>query len=388
MGHNRSGIAAGLLSVCCLPAMAGGLERNIPSIATLFEEGRYLEFSVTYVTPDLSGDDGAVPGSFIGSPVDVPITGNTGDLLEDYATFGASFKADITDRISYALIFSQPLGANTEYETDPTADGAPPFTGTEIYNGSNAELTSYELTAILSYEVGGGFRVYGGPVAQTIEAEAELTFIPPNVGYRVESDTSLGFGFMGGVAYEIPEFALRASLTYRSSISHEFDTEETIGTTVVESTTDIDTPQSLTFDFQTGVTQITLVFGQVHWVDWSEFEISPPNYPLLAPPNNRPLVSYEEDYITYTLGVAQRLTERWAGSFAVTWEPQTGQELTSLGPVDGRIGLTAGARYETDRIRISGGVTYNFLGDAENVLLTDYDGGSALGVGLRIGFKL
>ena len=42
-----------------------------------------------------------------------------------------------------------------------------------------------------------------------------------------------------------------------------------------QDTTDVDTPQSVQLDFQTGVAPKTLVFGYVRWVDWSEFSISP-----------------------------------------------------------------------------------------------------------------
>ncbi|MEO0387758.1 MAG: outer membrane protein transport protein [Pseudomonadota bacterium] len=380
------GVAGALLATTST-AFAGGLERAIPSISPLFEEGTYLEFSTQVVLPDLSGDDGVVPGAFLGSPVDFPITGNSGNLLEEHVSFGAALKGDIGARFSYALILNQPLGANTAYPTDPSADGVPPFTATEIYNGSSASLTSYALTAILAYETN-GFSVYAGPVLQSITADASLSFIgdAANGGYSVDAGTAFGFGYMGGVAYERKDIALRVALTYRSSIRHEFDTTETNGLAVTETTTTIDTPQTLTLDFQTGVAPNTLVFGQIHWADWSEFEISPPDYPLLA--IGRPLVAYSEDYWTYTLGVGRRFNERWSGAFSVTWEPQTGQEVTSLGPVDGRIGLTAGATWENARMKITGGASYSFLGDAENVLATDFNGGSAIGLGLRVGFKL
>lgn len=385
MATKTLALATALLATTALPALAGGLERNIPSIGVLFEEGRYLEFSASYVTPTLSGDDGTVPGAFLGSPVDFPIAGNSGNLLEDYFSFGAAYKGDINENFSYALILSQPLGASTDYPTDPTADGVPPFTSPEIYNGSNASLTSYALTGILAYETN-GFTIYAGPVLQSISAEAELTFIDAPNGYRVEADTDYGFGYMGGIAYERKDLALRVSLTYRSSITHDFNTTEFVGGGVVNSATEIETPQTVTLDFRTGVAPNTLVFGQVHWADWSEFDISPPNYPLLA--IGRPLVAYSEDYWTYTLGVGRRFNENWSGAFSVTWEPSTGQEVTSLGPTDGRIGLTAGATWENERVKITGGATYTMLSDAENVFATDFNGGSAIGLGLRIGFKL
>lgn len=359
-------------------AVAGGLERTIQSVAPLFEDGRYLEFSAAYVTPELEGDDGLIPPTF-GGPA--PITGSTGDLLSNYATFGAAYKSDITDRISYAVIFSQPLGANTEY---PEGTSPNPLDTKSIYGGSSATLTSYNLTGLLAYDATPNFTLYGGPALQSIEADAALSFLSD---YTVDADRAFGFGFVAGAAYQIPDIALRVALTYRSRIEHNFDTDESsnaLGQNQTE--TDIETPQSLTLDFQTGIAEDTLLFGQIHWVDWSEFEIAPPNYLTLT--NGRPLVAYEEDWVTYTLGVGRRFNDTWSGALSLTYEPQTDQELTSLGPVDGRFGVTLGGSYNTERMRVSGGVTYNMLGDAENVLQTDFNGGTALGLGLRIGFKL
>ncbi|MEO1293221.1 MAG: outer membrane protein transport protein, partial [Pseudomonadota bacterium] len=271
-------------------------------------------------------------------------------------------------------------GASTDYPDGTSLD---PTNAANVYGGSVASLDNYRLSTILAYDVTDGVKVYGGPVFSVIEANAAISFL----SYDVDSDLDYGIGYLVGAAYEKPDIALRVALTYRSEIRHEFDTVETIGATSVNSQTTIDLPQSLTLDFQTGIAPKTLLFGQVQWMDWSSFEISPPNYPLLAS-LGRPLVSYEEDWFTYTLGVGRQINDNWSGAFSVTWEPQTNTELTSLGPVDGRWQLGLGATYETEKVKISGGASYAFLGDAENVLATDYSGGDALGFGLRVGFKL
>ncbi|MEM8872022.1 MAG: outer membrane protein transport protein [Pseudomonadota bacterium] len=360
-------------------ALAGGLERAIPSVSILFEDNTYLEFSGSFVLPELDGDDGVIPPGFPGAGA--TLSGNTGDLLDNYFNLGAAFKADITDELSYALIINQPLGANSSY---PTGTSASPLDVRNVYGGSGAELVSVAATALLAYDVTDRVKVYAGPVVQFIDADASLSFLSD---YNVDADPSFGYGFTVGAAYSVPDIALRVALTYRSAIAHDLDTEESstaLGTN--ETDTDIDTPQSLTLDFQTGIAADTLLFGQVHWVDWSDFDISPPNYLTLT--GGRPLVAYEEDWIIYTLGVGRRFTDTWSGAFSVNYEPQTDTELTSLGPVDGRIGLNVGATYETDRYKVSGGVNYTFLGDARNVLDTDFDDGSAIGVGFRVGFKL
>ncbi|MEL6643504.1 MAG: outer membrane protein transport protein [Pseudomonadota bacterium] len=360
-------------------AFAGGLERSVLSFAPLFAEGRYLEFSALFVNPNLSGTDGLVPPAF-GGPI--PLTGSTGDLLQSYAQFGAAYKADINDQLSYAVFLNEPYGADTLYPTaiaglpDPTA----------VYNGSAADVDSYALTAVLAYDVNDNVTVYGGPVVQSITPFASILF--PGIGYTVEADTDIGVGYTFGAAYQIPEIALRVGLTYRSEIEHNLDTVET--STPLggpnNTQTSFETPDSLTLDFQTGIAEDTLLFGQINWVDWSEFAISPPNY--IGITGGRPLVSYASDWTSYTLGVGRRFTDEWSGAVSVLWEPQQDIELTSLGPIDGRLGFNIGATYETETMKISGGINYTQLGNASNVLGTDFDDGDAIGFGFRVGFKL
>ena len=371
-------LASTALALVAAPAVfAGGLERSVTNVAPLFEEGRYFEISGALAFPELSGDNGTVPAAF-GGPI--PLTGNTGDLFDNVAYFGATYKADISEKLSYALILNQPYGADTTY---PLASAGLPDV-TAIYNGSNADVTSIALTTLLAYDVTPQIKVYGGPIIQKISPQASIAFLS---NYNVEGGSDYGVGYTFGAAYSIPEIAFRAALTYRSEIEHDLDTvESSVALGINTTQTVFETPDSLTFDIQSGIAEDTLLFGQINWVDWSEFSIAPPNYIALT--GGRPLVSYAEDWTAYTIGVGRRFDENWAGAVSVTYEPQNDIELTSLGPVDGFVRLNLGATYETEDMKISGGVSYSWLGDAQNVLLTDYDGGDAIGIGFRIGWKL
>ena len=114
------------------------------------------------------------------------------------------------------------------------------------------------------------------------------------------------------VAYEKPEIALRVALTYNSKISHDFDTVERsalTGGVDLAGTTTVESPQSVNLEFQSGVAKDTLVFGSIRWVDWSNYVIDPTYY---TPPS--PLVSYDSDTVTYTLGVGRRFNEHWEGA--------------------------------------------------------------------------
>jgi long-subunit fatty acid transport protein len=131
------------------------------------------------------------------------------------------------------------------------------------------------------------------------------------------------------------------------------------------------------------------VFGYVRWVDWSEFEVSPPDYEtavetLIGTP--RPLVAYDDDWWTYNIGVGRQLTDQLAGSFSITYEPDVGGEMTSLGPYDGRTTGTVALSYDYGQWNFTGGLTYGVLGDTHNVLGTDFNDGSVWGAGLRVAY--
>ncbi len=112
--------------------------------------------------------------------------------------------------------------------------------------------------------------------AQRLDANAAIPFL---AGYRISVEDDWGWGGFVGAAYARPELGLRVALTYQSKISYDLDTTENsdiFGRT--NSTTDVDTPQSVTLEAQTGINEKTLVFGSIRWVDWSEFAIAPEQY--------------------------------------------------------------------------------------------------------------
>lgn len=375
MSRNLITVSA-LLATVSSAALAGGIERNAPTTRILFEEGRYLEFSASSVNPTLSGSGG--DATAVGGPPNAAPNG-TGDLLESYFTLGAGYKADINENLSYAIIIDEPHGVDTNY---PSVAGS-------IYSGVVATLDARQLSAILSYDVNDNVKVYGGLRAESVKAQADLPFIGAAAGgYSINASSDTSFGYMAGVAYSRPEIALRVALTYYSDIDHVLPTSETIpllGTT--NDTVDIKTPQSVNLEFQSGVAEDTLVFGSIRWVDWSEFAITPTLYSSPGV-TGRPLVDYEKDWTTYTLGVGRRFNDQWSGAFQISHEPATDVlPLTTLGPVDGRTAYTLAGTYTMDKVKITTGLSYVDLGGTANLVDTSFDGGDAIAIGVRVGYS-
>ena len=356
-------IAATALGVAATTASAGGLERTPQSMAFLFEEGRAFELSFGFVAPDVSGTLG----------VDA-----SGDMLSNYSSLGASYKADLNDTLSYAIIFDQPYGAKTAY---PTGTGYP-------FAGSTAEVKSNAISGVLQYNLPTGVSFYGGLRAQSLQAEA---FLPVLGNYTINSNTDYKFGYLAGVAYERPDIALRVALTYHSEVEHELDlTENSLSPVIAPSGEEtnpenVSMPQALNLEFQSGVAEDTLVFGSVRWVDWSETVINPALYQNAMQP--RPLVFFEDDRITYTLGVGRRLNETWSVLGSVGYEETTGSVTGNLGPTDGFTSLSLGAVYTKDNMKITGGVRYVDIGDATTFSTASFTDNSAIAAGLRVGWS-
>lgn len=336
-------------------AHAGGLEQTTQSVAILFEEGRYFEFSSAYRAPDVSGTLGAAA---------------SGNIGVNHLSFGFGYKADINDKISYALIYDQPYHAAVDYRTA----GYP-------FQGSAAEFSSHAVSGVLKYQVNNNVSVYGGLRFQSIKADATVVSPLLPVTYTAETEADWRLGYLVGAAYEKPEIALRVALTYHSAVEHELDTVE-FGTT--PSVTDIKMPQAVNLEFQSGVAEDTLVFGSVRWVEWSESDINPIVYSGFG---QGPLVSFSDDRTTYTLGAARRLNESWAIAGSVSYEEITGSQTGNLAPTDGIRSIGVAAIYNRDNMEITAGVRYAELGRADTSANAVFEDNSAIGAGIKVGWS-
>jgi long-chain fatty acid transport protein len=353
------------LSLTAGAAVAGGIDRSGQGLGALFEAGRYFELSYGLVRPSVDGVDVALQP--------------TGDVANTYSQLAFSYKYDVNEKLSFALNLDQPFGADIEYAlTSP------------LLGGTTAKTDTVAVTGILRYKFTDAFSVHGGLKAQRADGFIQLAgaaYGPLN-GYNVTFDNDWAPGYLLGVAFEKPEIALRVALTYNSKVKHEFDTLENV--VPVPTVTEVETPQSLNLDFQTGIATDTLLFGQVRWVDWSEFQISPAGFGGAT--GGASLVDLE-DSTTYTLGVGRRFNENWAGSFSLSFEDKGTDSLVSpLAPTDGRIGATIGVAYTKENMKISGGVNYTRVGDAQpetgtpDTARANMTDNSSVGLGIKVGW--
>lgn len=350
-------------------AAAGGIEWMSPStgVGLLFEKGKRVEFSLGYVKPHVSG-------TVVGAPV------SSGNMLKSYMPYSIGFKLPINNSVDAAFMVNSANGANVAY---PAGTGYP-------YAGSTAKITDREYKALLRYHTPSNFSVYGGVRMSEAKGEANVIAAPLGLNYTLQTQSNSKAGWLAGVAYEIQKIAMRVSLTYSSPIKHTFNSTEGFvgGPTGIPGQFSTTLPKSWILDFQTGVAKDTLLFGSVEWREWKAFDISPPNYPA------NPLVSYDNNVMTYSLGVGRKFNENWSGALSFGYEKSNGGFAGNLGPTDGYKSVTLAMIYTKDQMKISGGISYIKIGDAqtENPLapgtaLSNFTKNHAIGVGVKVGYS-
>ncbi|WP_342074994.1 hypothetical protein [Yoonia sp. SS1-5] len=331
-------------------AFAAGFELGERTLDPLFEEGGYAEISTFSVDVSVSGTAAGFP---------------TGDVGDDFFTGSLALKNDLSSELSYALIIDQPFARDLTY-------GVGPFAGTE------AHLSSLAVTGYLRYKFENRVSVHAGLRAQWLDG----VLSDPTTRIRFSDDW--GFGYSLGVAYEIPEIALRASLTYDSAIKTEHNTRFNGASVPGLTNTSIETPQSVNLKFQTGVREDTLVFGGIRWTDWDQVTLDPGN-------GGGPDQFGFRDGLTYTIGVAHVLNDRWTGFAVAEFERKTNLPASSPIDVDDNSrALTLGAQYVAGNATITGSITYVDLYDRNGSIggaPVSFSDNNAVALGLKVGWS-
>jgi len=338
-----------LIGAAMHPAHAGGLERGGYDIDLLFDPAPVAtEAEATYVMPDRKYKNAKGPfGANLG-------LGTTADGAEPYWVPRIGVKAQIVQGVDCMVDYSQPWGAHT---APGMWNGAISNIETDIKSNNYAGTCSYKFDAGK-----GQLRFIGGVFYQDISGFKESLvgfnpFGPSPIG-RVDLDTS-GWGWRAGVAYEIPEIALRASLVYNSqvkldNISGMLDLSSVGGGVkpIYGSTQYM--PDSVELKLQSGIAPGWLAFGSIKWVNWSVLQSVPICYvgtPTAACfTGNKASGSLQvtsldlmyRDGWTVSGGIGHKFNDQWSAAGQLTWDR----------------GTSHGYGAQTDTWTIGGGVAY------------------------------
>ncbi|MBC2803547.1 OmpP1/FadL family transporter [Rhizobium ruizarguesonis] len=337
-----------LFSSLASPSFAGGLERGGYNIDQLFDTSPFsFQSGVTYVTPQRKlkdvrdTDTSTSPGG--GNLNSRP---NTADDTSNYTIPYIGFKAGFGDAIDCLVDYSEPFGGHT----DPGLNWA----GANNNIETEIKTRNYGGTCSYRFDVGPGqLRFIGGAFYQEVEGFKErlVSTVPLLVGTgngvgRLDLEDS-GWGWRAGLAYEIPEYAMRASLVYNSRVKYD-NLTGTVDLTQVTApfaplngapygrVTDVfgsaEAPDSLELKLQSGIAPDWLAFGSVKWTNWSVLQSVP-----FCPKSTKGLVActsggateltsldllYQDGW-TITGGVGHKFNEQWAGAVSLTWDRGT-----------------------------------------------------------------
>ncbi|MCA1440159.1 transporter [Ensifer sp. IC4062] len=336
-------VVAGMLAVSA--AHAGGLERSGYNIDLLFDPSDYAaEATATYVNPqrelknveDTDTTTGLAP---VGSPAFGSGGGNLNNRpnsVEDTESYWApriGVKAALGDSIDCMADYSQPWGAHT----NPGQNWA----GANNNIETKVESDNYAATCSYKWEMGPGIvRVIGGSFYQEVGGFKERlvqdftgTGLPFSGVGRLDLEGD-GWGWRTGVAYEIPEYAMRASLVYNSAVDLDnlagsIDLRNvllpgpTIGTKYGVSGS-ASMPDSLELKVQSGIAPGWLAFGSVKWTDWSQLQVlkfCPATVTPFTPCTTLDLL-YRDGW-TVTGGIGHKFNDQWSGAVSLTWDRGT-----------------------------------------------------------------
>lgn len=464
-----------LATVPMAGAFAAALDRSGQSMAAFLQPGNYFEAGISVLDPDVSGKEAGTSET----------RRNIEDMAGDYYFPSAALKFQPTEKFSVGILYDQPYGADAEYQgtnvftsnpgTDtilstgainnivrtraiaaleaqgqPVNDQTIAFASQQVRDsaafqqltgalaaGNNflgegntkVEVDTQNLSLVFGYQPTENWNIYGGGVYQTVKGNLSLRGQAYSLfnGYDATFKETSGTGWLAGLAFQIPDIALKASVTYRSEIDHDVSASEDLSllnfpllTTVLgglgvspaqlatlddSGKTKITTPQSVNLDFQTGVMANTVAFANVRWVDWSNFSIRPYQFgnvseavgPLIGRPDGFNLVEYEDDQISATVGVGRKFNDLWAGNVSVGWDSGAGNPVSTLGPTEGYWNVGLGLQYSpTPATFIAGGVKYFMLGDAKAQTgaqagspeyVAEFEDNDAWAYGLKIGYR-
>ncbi|MBD9454065.1 transporter [Rhizobium sp. RHZ02] len=335
-----------LFSTLAQPSFAGGLDRSGYNIDLLFDQSRFsAQSAVIYVMPqrELKNVRDTDPSIRPGGG-NLNNRSHSADDTENYAVPYVGFKAGYED-VDCLFDYSEPFGAHT----NPGINWA----GANNNIETKIKTHNYATTCSYKFDVGPGqLRLIGGAFYQEVEGFKErlVSTVPIAFGTgtgvgRLDLEDN-AWGWRTGIAYEIPEYAMRASLVYNSRVKYD-SLSGTVDLTQVRAPVaplnaapygavtnvfgEAEAPDSLELKLQSGIAPDWLAFGSVKWTNWSVLQSISlcPTYTkgrACTATSGTQLTSLDllyQDGWTITGGIGHKFNEQWTGAVSLTWDRGT-----------------------------------------------------------------
>ena len=369
-------------------AQAGGFELQTLDTSIMYADGN--QASISYATIDASIEGYNTAAGLSGVSKKQVVKDQT------VANFGAKF--DVSEAISIGLGTYRTGSIQLDGGNGTLGNLAP--TG-DVDMNTMAFLARYTLNENMSF-IGG--------LTQNNLGDGNVTTLAGS--YDITGENSVGY--IAGLAYSIPEIALRAELTYQPKVNFTTATAYTpsaaavcgaiapldcanltsdattaaayAGAEAVMTTSASDTtlslPDRLAFNFQTGIAENTLLTASYRKASWGKSQIN-----VAAPVA---ITTEFSDSEAYSIGFGRKFSDNLSGSITYSKEEGSSSTSTSLFTVsNGSEAVSLGVRYTRDNMNISAGLSQRNVGDVtvnSSVGTMKYTGNTVTSMGVKIAF--
>jgi long-chain fatty acid transport protein len=300
----------------------GGFDSSGRPFDIIFGDTHALEMSVSYLSPSINLD----VSRNLGDGVNLPAT-TIGNIIDDYTEPRLGLRLKVNDQVNCASQIERPFRFKTIYQDDVLS-----------YQRDNNQVTSQVAAPIkseyssesisfacsIAYQINHGdgpfkqsfFSIIAGPKLQRVEGSFSSDLSNQNLkshdNYVATLDSATEWGYLFGLAYEIPEIAFRASLFFHSEIHHDLSGQVVAPlpdfSAVVSHFAEAKTltPKALNFQLQTGLAEDWLAFMELRWGDWSSLD----EMQVEAGNLSSGLVLFKHDTLNYKLGFGVKISER------------------------------------------------------------------------------
>ena len=370
---------------------AGGWEASALDTGFMYKDGNYGELSYASLDYDVKATALKNPGGTASNITEK-------NIVKDQNRTVFSFKTSVSD-------FTLGLSSFTSAAMQLNGSGSTYYSGNgTAIPSADAEIST--LAFISKYSFSENFDLLLGVNQNTL---ADSTATTSRGTYKISGKS--GTGEIYGVAYSMPEIALRvellaqpkakitASTNYVPSaygvgtIAAALTGGDTACTVVpaggVNFNSTLNRPETYTLNFQSGIAENTLLIGSIHQTNWSKAQIDVPTGCTASATGSK-----FTDTTTTKVGVGRKLSDNW--SVLASYQQETGgnKTTTSLFTVNnGYQSINLGASYTFDNITISGGYSYTDIGNISVIIpvsgtdttFATYKNNTASALGLKVG---
>jgi len=257
-------------------ATAGGFDNSDRNFNIIYGDNNVITSSYGQTSVPMKAQIEQVAGS--GS---TPIA--SGEILDTFQRPQVGMRYNLTKDVTCAAQYEVPYAAGVEYADDSLAHAAGTAPTRTVYESKSFTMACGYDFALPKGEI----KVFGGPKLQEVAGEFGTDITDQAAGdfdnMKIELDGGTEVGYIFGLAYSIPEIALRASILYHNQIDYSATGTNTVflplqmlapglSNQVVQTsaTAKTFTPQTVEINLQSGIAENTLAFLKLRWAEYGK----------------------------------------------------------------------------------------------------------------------